>query len=209
MRGVHDIISGQLWWSRQVSPTCSASKPCGSDYIRMTSAVEETGTIGCVRCYLKSFTTCRLTFVLQHYSTFTFCPYFCSCWLSLTNGAIWAFVAPALFVIVVRKSEQVALIVWLCNMTYTMCSEHYYTGKKWNVVCMLSVVCLFWSSGEHWHSNIRHQDYISNQRGELQDSRRCQCSQVCFFVSLKKKVFLDPTTMFNSDRLFPSSKLMM
>lgn len=27
---------------------------------------------------------------------------FLSCWLSLTNGAIWAFVAPALFVIVVR-----------------------------------------------------------------------------------------------------------
>lgn len=101
--------------------------------------MEETGTIGCLRCYLKSFTTCRLTFVLQHYSTFTFCPYFCSCWLSLTNGAIWAFVAPALFVIVVRKLEQVAFVVWLCNMTYILCSEHYYTGKK--IKCCLHVVC--------------------------------------------------------------------
>lgn len=30
-----------------------------------------------------------------------------SCWLSLTNGAIWAFVAPAMFVIVVRTVEDI------------------------------------------------------------------------------------------------------
>lgn len=29
--------------------------------------------------------------------------FLCSCWLSLENGAIWAFVAPALFVILVGK----------------------------------------------------------------------------------------------------------
>lgn len=37
---------------------------------------------------------------------------FLSCWLSLKNGAIWAFVAPALFVIVVSNLQQFALVIF-------------------------------------------------------------------------------------------------
>lgn len=182
MCGVHDIISGKLWWSRQVSPTCSASKPCGSDYIRMTSAVEETGTIGCVRCYLKSFSTCRLTFVLQHYSTFTFCLYFCSCWLSLTNGAIWAFVAPALFVIVVRKLELAALIVWLCYMTYTLCRKN----KMLSACCLLSAFSDLQVNIGILISVTRIISRISGESYKIHgDANAVKC---VFFASLKKSL---------------------
>lgn len=40
------------------------------------------------------------------------CACFLSCWLSLKNGAIWAFVAPALFVIVVRNLQQLAFVIF-------------------------------------------------------------------------------------------------
>lgn len=35
----------------------------------------------------------------------------CSCWLALENGAIWAFVAPALFVILVGKPTAAAVFL--------------------------------------------------------------------------------------------------
>lgn len=94
-----------------------------------------------------------------------------SCWLSLQNGAIWAFVAPALFVIVVRNLQKFPVVV-------------FYTGH--NLSPNLQKVCILFKhgvvSGKHWHSDIRDQDHIPNQRRELQGSWRRQCSQVRGFL---------------------------
>lgn len=62
MCGVHDISSGQLWWSGQVSMTR------GIHLIpsRMTSPAEEIGTTKCVYCYLKTFGFTITTYVIPY-----------------------------------------------------------------------------------------------------------------------------------------------
>lgn len=57
------------------------------------------------------FKLCFVTYVtLRLHQAFHSLSLSLSCWLSLTNGAIWAFVAPAMFVIVVRTLEEIVSV---------------------------------------------------------------------------------------------------
>lgn len=133
--GVHNISSGQLWQGRQVSMARTLKETCGvcslevwwrrirNEIIIIVTAVEE------IKKKLLTVITCHCIFSLQHYTIlilyleenpvwyffFLLCsayPCFFSCWLSLKNGAIWAFVAPSLFVIVVRNLQKLACVIF-------------------------------------------------------------------------------------------------